>query len=336
MGAEREILRYRSTGEFTVNLAPRVAFALVISTSSVGFCQFEPAEDSKQGVRFGTQDTTRWQVGMIVTAPPASPVAGIQGTVPVPTDWPEQQVRIVAEDISSQARVRYRTLNNGVKQMVVAIRQLPAGTKARVLVTYEVTTRELLPPEYTDQFVMPKRLPRHLRHYLGGSPYIEVRDRRIRAKALELVKEEKAAWQTVETMYDWVREHVEYRDGQLKGALAALRDKTGDCEELTSLFIALCRVNKIPARTVWVPGHCYPEFYLQDADGNGHWFPCQAAGSRSFGGMPDRKPILQKGDNFNVPGRKKPQRYVAEFLTAKAVRGRGNPDVEFVRRLLPK
>ena len=83
--------------------------------------------------------------------------------------------------------------------------------------------------------------------------------------------------------------------------MAALKDKTGDCEELTSLFIALCRASDIPARTVWVPGHCYPEFYLEDDEGKGHWFPCQAAGSRAFGGIPEQKPILQKGDNFSVP-----------------------------------
>ena len=52
---------------------------------------------------------------------------------------------------------------------------------------------------------------------------------------------------------------------------------------------------------VWVPGHCYPEFYLEDAEGRGHWIPCQAAGTRAFGSMPEHRPILQKGDNFRVP-----------------------------------
>ena len=72
-----------------------------------------------------------------------------------------------------------------------------------------------------------------------------------------------------ELIYDHVRDNVEYRNGRLKGALAALRDGHGDCEELSSLFIAVCRANKIPARTIWVPNHCYPEFYLVDQDGEG-------------------------------------------------------------------
>jgi hypothetical protein len=153
--------------------------------------------------------------------------------------------------------------------------------------------------------------------------------------AKELAAGKTGAWETVETFYDWVRDHVEYKNGKLKGAVAALQDGDGDCEELTSLFIALCRVHRIPARTVWVPGHCYAEFYLEDQSGAGHWFPCQAAGAREFGGMQDFKPILQKGDSFRVPEQKEPQRYVAEFLQARAVRGTGQPQVQFVRKLLP-
>ena len=317
-----------------MKVASLITFVLAGMVVSPAYSQFE-SKEAANGVRFGSQQTARWQVGLKVKAPRGGPVMGIVGTVPVPTDWPEQQVRVVDEDISPDARVTYRTLNNGVKQMKVTIKQLDAGGTARALVTYEVTTSEILAPESHDEFVFAERLPKNLRHYLGSSPYIEVRDKQIRAKARELTRDEKGAWKTVETIYDWVRDNVEYKNGKLKGALAALRDKDGDCEELTSLFIALCRVNKIPARTVWVPGHCYPEFFLQDAAGRGHWFPCQAAGTRSFGGIPDLKPILQKGDNFKVPEKRKPQRYVAELLTAKAVRGNGQPSVEFVRRLLP-
>ena len=177
-------------------------------------------------------------------------------------------------------------------------------------------------------------MPRDIGKFLAPSPYIESRHGKIRKLAREVIKDKASAWEQVEAMYDWVRDNVEYENGPLKGALAALNDGNGDCEELTSLFIALCRANKIPARTVWIPGHCYPEFYLQDQQGVGHWFPCQAAGTRDFGSMPDFRPILQKGDNFRVPEKKKPQRYVAEFLKVNSVRGGGKPRVQFVRQLL--
>ena len=135
----------------------------------------------------------------------------------------------------------------------------------------------------------------------------------------------------MEAIYDWVRDNVEYKNGPLKGALAALRDGNGDCEELTSLFIALCRASDVPARTVWVQGHCYPEFYLVDGKGKGHWFPCQAAGTRAFGEIPEHRPVLQKGDNVRPPyNRRVPKRYLANHLTGTG----GRPRVTFVRRMV--
>lgn len=146
----------------------------------------------------------------------------------------------------------------------------------------------------------------------------------------ETVSGEPTTWDLVEAMYDWVRENVEYKEGPFKGAMDALKQGHGDCEELSSLFIALCRASGIPARTVWVPGHCYPEFYLTDEAGNGYWFPCQAAGSRDFGGIAEHRPILQKGDNFSDPDRPgRKLRYVSEHL--KVTHAAGKPSVKFIR-----
>lgn len=310
-------------------------FVFVISlVISLGPIARSPAEE-KQGVKLGPALTQRWQVGMVVDAMGTTCV-GIYGTATVPTDWPEQTVKIIDEKISPQvSNLTYRTLDNGVRQMIVTIAQLNPGETAQALVTFEVTRHTLLPPDDPSQLRISERPPRDVRPFLGTSPYIESRHPKIRDAARKLANAELSAWQQVETIYDWVREHVEYKNGDLKGALAALNDRDGDCEELTSLFIALCRSNDIPARTVWVPGHCYPEFYLEDASGQGHWIPCQAAGTRSFGGIPEQRPVLQKGDNYKVPEKKEPQRYVAEFLKMKGVRGGGKPNVRFVRELLP-
>ncbi len=277
----------------------------------------------------------RWKVGMEVEAVGGA-CQSLYGTVPVPTDWPGQVVRIVDEDVSPAVKsVRYRMLDGGVRQMLVRIPRLRAGQQAHALVTFEIEREQVAAPDNPETFSLPKNLSRDVRKHLAASPYIEVRHPEIRDLAKELYDEDLPAWQQIEVIYDHVRDHVEYRNGKLKGALAALRDGHGDCEELSSLFIAVCRANKIPARTIWVPNHCYPEFYLVDQDGEGHWFPCQAAGTRSFGTMPDLRPILQKGDNFKVPEKKERQRYVAEFLTGAASRGGGRPKVHFVRDVQP-
>ena len=189
-----------------------------------------------------------------------------------------------------------------------------------------VIDETVVPPPAWDGLAIAKKPHRDVKQYLSSSPYIETRNQRIRKAAKEVMREsaDKTDWEKVERIYDWVREKVEYKNGKLKGALAALRDGDGDCEELTSLFIAMCRVNDIPARTVWIPGHCYPEFYLEDSDGNGYWFPCQAAGTRQFGRMDEYRPVLQKGDRFKVPEKRTPVRYVAEFFTCD-VKGKSDP-----------
>lgn len=310
-----------------------VFVAALLLVTPVSRLSGAPNELPSNGIQLGQSQRQRWKIGVTVTA--TSPCFGILSTIPVPTDWPEQTVEIDEEDISPNiSRVNYRELD-GVKQMVVTIRSLNAGETASALVTFEVDKSTILAPADPRQFRVAKSPPREIRQYLGTSPYIESRHSRIRDLARELSGENLEAWERVEAIYDWVRDNIEYRNGSLKGALAALRDGNGDCEELTSLFIALCRANDIPARTVWIPGHCYPEFYLEDGQGVGHWFPCQAAGSREFGGMADFKPILQKGDNFQVPERgRERQRYVAEFLTGKKIQGTP-PRVKFVRELLP-
>jgi hypothetical protein len=304
----------------------------VLLGSSVALAQFEP-QKPVEGIRLDKQLTQRWQVGVKITAV-GGPCAGLRGTIPVPTDWPEQQVRVVNEEISPLVgRVGYRDLG-GVRQMEFTIPQLPPGEVATALVTFEITRSSTLPPQDTAQYQIPKTPPVAVRFDLGVSPSIECRQPTIRAKAKELVAGKESAWDQVQAIYDWVRDNTKYQEGQLKGAAAALRDGSGNRDDLTCLFIALCRASGVPARTVFVADNCYAEFYLQDQAGKGCWFPCQVAGTREFGGMSDHRPILQKGDHIKVPDLKDPQRFVAEFLTGKGGRG-GRPQVEFIRKLLP-
>lgn len=300
--------------------------------------QFGQDDDPvREGDAEARETLMRIRIGMTVRAV-GGPCGGLFATVPVPLEWPEQEVRIVDEEMTDHIRsITYRTTYDAAKQMLITIPRIRSGDSAEVLITFEVNRHSILPPTETEGFVIPDSsdLPRELHRYLGESPYIEIRHNEIREAAREVGGEDLSGWEQVEMIYDWVREHVEYTNQPLKGALAALRDGNGDCEELTSLFIAICRIRGIPARTVWVPGHCYPEFYLHDAEGEGHWFPCQAAGDRQFGGMEEARIILQKGDNFRVPEKRERQRYIAEFLRGNTRGGGGQPEVRFLRVHVP-
>ena len=291
--------------------------------------QFADEPAAASGPILGDVREQPYRVGLTVSAV-GGPCRNIYASLPIPADWPEQKVEIVKEDFSPDVRgVKYRSLLGGVKQMLIDIPDLPAGEQARAVLNLKVSRAALLPPTDTAGLRIPAKPDKSLRPFLASSPSIETRHPKV-TKFAKSIGEGLDGWAKVEAIYDAVREKVEYRSGSLKGAARALADGGGDCEELTCLFIACCRISGVPARTVWVEGHCYPEFLLVDAGDHGAWFPCQAAGARAFGGMPDQLPILQKGDSFRDPDRSgQTLRYVSEFCRGAA--GGGSPQVDWIR-----
>lgn len=309
-----------------------VSLVVIVWLAAFAQVQAQFKEGEAGGNKVGKGEKTKYRVGLTVKAS-GGPCHGLSGYAAVPMDWPEQEVSIVQEEISPEVKIRYEKLSSDVKIMSIRINQIPAGQEVKALVTFEIRRSEILPPEKTDCYVLPDIKKPELRIYLQPSPQIESRDPKIRDLAKKIGVDKSTAWEHVEAIYDWVWEHIKDKDGPGKGAIGALKDGTGDCEERSSLFIAICRAADIPARTVWVPGHCYSEFYLDDKDGKGHWFPCQSRGAKQFGGVSDLRPIFQKGDNIRPPrnGGKERQRFLAESLTGKGGSG-GQPQVNFIRQ----
>jgi hypothetical protein len=295
----------------------------------------EPAVEriTERGVQLGTAEKQLWQCGVQVRAV-GGPCGGLFGTISVPTDWPEQIVRVHQEDISPNVKkVSFRTLEQGVKQMTIAIPTLSPNELARAVVVFEVERHSLTPPPDPTVFVLPKKLPANIKKFLAASPLIESSQPKFKKVAEELIDGKTLAWEQVEALYDGVRERVKWENDKEKGAQAALNDGKGNREDVTGVFVALCRSLKIPARLVWIPDSLYAEFYLEDEEGNGYWLPCYlVTEKKEFGFVSTHAPILQKGDNFKVPEKKEAQRFVAEFLTGKGG-GTGRPQVEFIRRL---
>lgn len=316
-------------------------------------------------LRFGETQVGKYRVGATVTAR-KGPVQKLQAMVAIPFTCAEQDVELVEEDITPQVQnVDYRELSmfaeGGAHQMLITIPYLAGGEEARAIVTFKVHTRTILPPEDTSSLRIPAKPNRELKRFLGKSPFIETKHPKIK-KALREIdaslakktgeesesSEEEAtiteeitqevnentitAWQRVEAIYDFVQDHVNYVEGPDKSALKTLADASGDCQNISALFVALCRTAGVPARIVWVHEHNYAEFCLVDPEGEPHWFPCESAGARAFGEMPLARVILQKGDNFKVPERPRDAlRYASDYLIGLPVPGSGKPRVKYIR-----
>jgi hypothetical protein len=297
--------------------------------------KFGAEADNHKGPKLGQAAVERWRVGVIVNA--VSGVAtNISGCVQLPVEWPEQQVKVLEEDFTPFAsEASYRNVET-VKELVVAMPQVPGGQEARMLITLEITRFAQLPPDDTSILMKldSKKLPKDIRRYLGPSPRIESQGGKIKVLAKKIAKEAegKTEWEKIEAIFNWVRENVKHEAGARQpGALQALRDKTSDHEGLTSLFVALCRASDVPARTVWIPKSSYPEFYLTDDEGEGHWYPCRLMEPFLFGGTSDVGPIWQKGDNFRSPDApREPVRYLESKLSAST----NKPQVTFIRELV--
>ncbi|MGL4515042.1 MAG: transglutaminase-like domain-containing protein, partial [Lacipirellulaceae bacterium] len=263
--------------------------------------------------RFQDSPPVRFQVGAVVTAKRGG-CRDIFAMVALPLECDLQGVRQVEQDLSPEiGEVVYRDLpGGGARQMLISIPQLAAGAQARAVVTFEVVTKLVLPPseEEAASLKAPKRLPANLRQFVGPSPYIEARTPRIKKLARQVAEDyAKSAgadandWGRVEALYDHVLDEIDYVEGPDTSAITTLNARSADCHGRSALFVALCRATGVPARLLWVQDHCYPEFYLEDAEGNGKWYPAESAGTRAFGEMPLARVILQRGDDFRVPER---------------------------------
>ena len=82
-----------------------------------------------------------------------SAARGIEATLPVPMDWPEQTIKKISEEKTPNVHgVTFKTLDGGVRQMVVSVPRLPAGDEASAVVTFESPNDVLSHPSIPRSF----------------------------------------------------------------------------------------------------------------------------------------------------------------------------------------
>lgn len=267
-----------------------------------------------------------WQVGVTVT-PKNWLVKGGTARMPIPSDWPEQKVILFSEEPGTGLKYEGKVIDGGLHILEVDIPSIPKGEKAEMLVTYQIALSPLPPPEQTSTLKKPDKPDRTVTPFLRSTPLIDTRHSSIKNLVAELTKDQPDDWTRIEKMYDWVLANVEMSAGQPVGSVKTVANKKGCREDRINVFVALSRCFKVPARTVWANGMEYAEFYLLDAAGTGKWIPCQLSGPREFGTLPNPWIILQKGEDFDMPGNKDKSRFVNNFAEVSTIRNtRGDPE----------
>ena len=327
-----------------------ILFCVATASAQFDFARNEPDGSRYEGgTRLGKSQTQIYRAGIVFEPGTAMNYALV--SVPVPMEWKEQRIVSINEekmDASLASQIEYRNLPGGAREMRLQLWNVHLTKPLEIVVAFELQNYELLPPENPSRYVIPKNVPVNVKQYLYPSPMIEANEGIFKKMYNDITKERNTDWDKVEALYSFVQNNVKYDNTAwsrpAKGALSVVKKPNGqwtaDCKDMSCLFVALCRAGKIPARIVRVPEHCYAEFYLElkqeGRTGNnrgalppGFWFPCQVSGTYSFGGIPEKRVILQKGDSFPHPDVDKP---LAKTLFLEAgLQGIGeSPEFKFV------
>jgi len=147
----------------------------------------------------------------------------------------------------------------------------------------------------------PYRLPSRdtaLAHWLSPEPLIQSHDPRIAAQARQIIGRERSPAAVAELLTHWVHRSLRRSmpsPGSAPSAVKVLETRQGDCNEATTLYVALARSTGLPARTVsgllYLNGrfyyHAWAEIYLNDwiaVDPTFDQFPADAAHLRIAAG----------------------------------------------------
>jgi hypothetical protein len=99
-------------------------------------------------------------------------------------------------------------------------------------------------------------------------------------------------------LFIWLKQHTNYQthifDNNIQSDCITIQKKTGDCDDLSFLYISLCRSTGIPARfirgylvekdddKVNMISHAWAEVFVGEKFGNNGWIPVECAGDASI------------------------------------------------------
>lgn len=123
--------------------------------------------------------------------------------------------------------------------------------------------------------------------------YIDPSDPNIIAKASEILNNAGTnnAFLVAKELFIWLKQHTTYQthsgDNNVQPAYITIQCKTGDCDDLSFLYISLCRSVDIPSRFIRgflveensaIP-HAWVEIFVGGNIGDNGWIPIECAGT---------------------------------------------------------
>jgi hypothetical protein len=165
-----------------------------------------------------------------------------------------------------------------VTALVAGVRSAPPARSRLRLRLNGRDTLDLVQASALQAHASPYRLPSRdtaLARWLAPEPLIQTRDPRIAAQARQVIGRERSPSRVAELLTHWVQRSLQRASpasGSVPSAAKVLLTRRGDCNEATTLFVALARSTGLPARTVagllYLDGrfyyHAWAEVYLSD------------------------------------------------------------------------
>jgi hypothetical protein len=113
------------------------------------------------------------------------------------------------------------------------------------------------------------------------------------AMAVQKTAETNNSFLVAKALFTWLKEHIQYQthpfEGEVRPAAVTLSKKTGDCDDLSFLYVSLCRACQIPARFIRgyliisengsyiATAHAWVEVFIGNFLGNDGWLPVECA-----------------------------------------------------------
>lgn len=231
----------------------------------------EPIIEYINPVLYGIEHTARFDNGDV------SRIKSLELNLPIPEDWPEQQISGL--EIKNTAPFRLRNAEGSGRIVRTFYHYLgphrpPAPGENRSLsLTYTLLCREIrADKKRLEKMTFPPYVKRRkeYKYYTRSETLIEADDPQIVAVADRIGARTEGPYHFAKAAYEFVVDHVEYTSPTPAwGAKACLKNGKGDCGQYAALFVAICRAGGIPARPVagcWATGtnqwHCWAEFQL--------------------------------------------------------------------------